>query len=415
MKNKTFFSLNTQIALGAVSGLMIGIWLNKMGSTASVYSSFVYLSDIVGRLFIDLLKMILIPLVFTSIVTGIANLQAHHNMDRVWKTTLVYFFSTTALAIVIALIVVNVFKPGVGLNLAMFQDSLSGYSGNQLTLAEFIKSFFADLFVNPITAMAKGNVLATVIFALFLGVALVVLKDRSQKVLELMNQAFDVIMLMVQWIMKLAPLGIMALLIKLVATQELGLLSTLSKFVACVVGTTLFHGFIVLPSIYWIFTKKNPFDFLVAIREAMFTALSTSSSSATLPVTLRCVEQNLKVDKNIAGFVCPLGATVNMDGTAIYESMAALFVANLAGIHLNLVQQLIVFAMAMLASIGAPGIPSAGMVTMIMVLQSVGLPVEAIAILLPIDRPLDTIRTAVNVEGDMVGSAIVDKIVNYTP
>jgi Na+/H+-dicarboxylate symporter len=216
---------------------------------------------------------------------------------------------------------------------------------------------------------------------------------------------------MVGWIMHLAPLGIMALLIKLTATQDVALLESLGKFVAVVVGTTLLHGVVILPLVLYLVTGRTPLWFWRGANEALATAFATSSSSATLPVTLRCVEKNLQVRPEIAGFVIPLGATINMDGTALYEAAAALFIANLAGVELNMVQQLVVFFTAMIAAMGAPGIPSAGMVTMVMVLQSVGLPAEAIAILLPIDRLLDTLRTTVNVEGDMVGSQVVQKFV----
>ena len=219
-------------------------------------------------------------------------------------------------------------------------------------------------------------------------------------------------MMMVGWIMRIAPIGIMALLAKLVATQDVALLAALGKFMVVVIGATLFHGMITLPGLLFLTTRFNPFRFLNKIRDALVTAFSTSSSSATLPITMRCVENNLKVDKDVAGFVLPLGATINMDGTALYEAVAALFIANIMGIELNIVQQLIVFFTAIIAAIGAPGIPSAGMVTMVMVLQSVGLPVEAIAILLPIDRILDAIRTTVNVEGDAIGSMIVQKYVS---
>ena len=215
----------------------------------------------------------------------------------------------------------------------------------------------------------------------------------------------------VGWIMRLAPFGIMALLIKLVATQDTAILGSLGKFVTLVVGTTLLHGVVVLPLILYLVTGMTPLKFLRGAREALITAFATSSSSATLPITLRCAEQHLHVKREVGGFVIPLGATINMDGTALYEAAAALFVANLVGIELNLVQQLIVFFTAMIAAMGAPGIPSAGMVTMVMVLQSVGLPAEAIAILLPIDRMLDTLRTTVNVEGDLVGSLVVQKLV----
>jgi Na+/H+-dicarboxylate symporter len=228
--------------------------------------------------------------------------------------------------------------------------------------------------------------------------------------LNVLQEFFELLMIVVGWVMQLAPFGVMALLVKLVATQNVAVLSSLITFVFTMLGTTIFHGAVILPLILYLFTRVTPLTFWKGARQALITAFATSSSSATLPVTLRCLEDNLKVNPDIAGFVAPLGSQVNMDGTALYEAAAALFIANLAGIELNLSQQLVVFFMAMLASVGAPGIPSAGLVTMVMVLQSVGLPAEAIAILLPIDRLLDTVRTTVNVEGDMVGSLVVQKL-----
>jgi Na+/H+-dicarboxylate symporter len=210
----------------------------------------------------------------------------------------------------------------------------------------------------------------------------------------------------------LAPIGILALLLKLGATQDIAVLSSMGTFIVMVLAVTLLHGIVILPLILYGLTGVTPLRFWNGARDALITAFATSSSSATLPVTMRCTEENLGVRRDIAGFVVPLGATVNMDGTALYEAAAALFIANLVGIELSIVQQLIVFFTAMIAAIGAPGIPSAGMVTMVMVLQSVGLPAEAIAILLPIDRLLDTFRTTVNVEGDMIGSLVVQKLVD---
>jgi Na+/H+-dicarboxylate symporter len=226
-----------------------------------------------------------------------------------------------------------------------------------------------------------------------------------------LQEGLEITMRIVSWVMVLAPFGIAALLIKLVATQDTTMLSTMGKFMAVVISTTLLHGVVILPLLLYLITGKTPLWFWRGAREALVTAFATSSSSATLPVTMRCTTGPLKVKPEIAGFVVPLGATVNMDGTALYEAAAALFIANLVGIELSFVQQLIVFFTAMIAAVGAPGIPSAGMVTMVMVLQSVGLPVEAIAILLPIDRLLDTLRTTVNVEGDMIGSLVVQKLV----
>jgi len=233
--------------------------------------------------------------------------------------------------------------------------------------------------------------------------------ERYRNILILMQEFLELILMLVGWIMRLAPFGIMALLLQLVATQDTSLLTTLIKFVAIVMGTLLLHGVVVLPLILYLITGMTPLKFWLGAREALITAFATSSSAATLPVTLRCAEQHLHVKRDVAGFVIPLGATMNMDGTALYEAVAALFIANLVGIELSFVQQMVVFLTAMLAAIGAPGIPSAGMVTMVVVLQSVGLPVEAIAILLPVDRVLDTFRTMVNVEGDLVGSLVVQK------
>ena len=408
-------SLNLQILLGAVFGVAIGLYFHKMGADNHVVQGGLYASSLVGTLFIDLLKMILIPLVFCSISVGIANLRQHQQMHRVWVTTLVFFVGSMAIAIGLALIAGNYFKPGAGLHLAMFEHAMQNFETKQLPLPEFFAQFLHGLFINPFTALSQGNVLAVVTFALILGITLVMGGERYKTILSLLQEGLEVTMHIVGWVMRLAPLGIMALLIKLIAVQDVAMLSMLAKFVAVVMGTTLLHGVVILPLILYLFTGKSPLWFWCGAREALVTAFATSSSSATLPVTLRCTIQHLKVKPEIAGFVIPLGATINMDGTALYEAAAALFIANLAGIELNFAQQLIVFITAMIAAMGAPGIPSAGMVTMVMVLQSVGLPAEAIAILLPIDRLLDTLRTTVNVEGDMVGSLVVQKLVQNKP
>ncbi len=406
-----FPSLNTQILLSAFFGIVIGFGLIACGKESAITQTSLYTANLVGTLFIDLLKMVLIPLVFTSISVGVANLQAHKQIHRVWISTLSFFAFSMAIAIILGLSANALFHPGQGLLLEMFQNAMSNFEAKQQTPADFFTKFLHGLFMNPFAALAQGEVLAVLIFALFLGVALVIGGERYKNILILLQEFLEIVMQMVRWIMTLAPLGIMALLIKLVVTQDLALLGTLGTFVVVVMGTTLFHAVIALPLILFIVTGMSPLRFWRGAREALVTAFATSSSSATLPITLRCVEHNLHVRKEIAQFVIPLGATVNMDGTALYEASAALFVANLVGIDLNLTQQLIVFFTAMFAAIGAPGIPSAGMVTMVMVLQSVGLPAEAIAILLPIDRLLDTLRTATNVEGDMVGSLVVQKFV----
>jgi len=402
-------SLNTQILLGTLLGVSLGLWFAWLGQASSITQNGLYVAKLAGTLFIDLLRMVLIPLVFTSIVVGVANLRSHQQMSRVWQGTLIFFVLTMALAIVLGLTVANLLQPGGGLEIAMFQDVMQGFQATQMSLSDFFAHFLHSLFKNPIAALAQSNVLAVVIFALLLGIALVVGGERYRNILTLMQEFLELILMLVGWIMRLAPFGIMALLLQLTATQDTNLLTTLIKFVAIVMGTILLHGLVVLPLILYLITGMTPLKFWLGAREALITAFATSSSAATLPVTLRCAEQHLHVKRDVAGFVIPLGATMNMDGTALYEAVAALFIANLAGVELSLLQQMVVFLTAMLAAIGAPGIPSAGMVTMVMVLQSVGLPVEAIAILLPVDRILDTVRTMVNVEGDLVGSLVVQK------
>ena len=404
-------SLNMQILIGAILGLAIGTYFHHLGQSSPAVQGGLYASNLLGTLFIDLLKMVLIPLVFCSIATGIANLRQHRQMHRVWVTTLLFFVCSMLIAIVLALLASNYFKPGAGLNLALFSDAMQNFEAKELPLSEFFTNFLHNLFMNPFKALASGDVMAVVMFALVLGIALVMGGDRYKNILALLQEGLDITMLIVGWVMRLAPLGIMALLIKLAATQDAAMLSTLAKFVLMVIGTLLLHGVVILPLILYLVTGKTPLWFWRGAREALITAFATSSSSATLPVSLRCATQHLHVKPEIAGFVIPLGATVNMDGTALYEAAAALFIANLANIELNFVQQLVVLMTAMIAAIGAPGIPSAGMVTMVMVLQSVGLPAEAIAILLPVDRLLDTLRTTVNVQDDMVGSLVVQKLV----
>lgn len=404
-----FFSPNNRILIGAMAGFLLGILFLSLGSTSPVSRGGLYVTGLISGVFIDLLKMLLVPLVFTSIAVGVANLRLHKQVHRVWQVTLMCSLLTTGISIVVGLTAANIFHPGRGLQLESFRDSMSHVDITSMSVQDFFAKFLHGIFMNPVAAMAQGNVLAIVMFALFVGIAIVAAGDRYRNVLLLLEEGFELIMQMVHGVMVLAPLGIMALIAKLVATENIAVLGSLAKFVAVVMGTTLLHGVVILPLILLIVARFSPMRFWRGARPALITAFATSSSAATMPVTLDCLENNLGVERDVANFVVPLGSHLNMDGTALYEAAAALFVANLAGIELHAGQQLVVCLTAMLASIGAPGIPSAGMVTMVMVLQSVGLPAEAVAILLPVDRLLDTVRTAVNVEGDMVTSLIVQR------
>jgi Na+/H+-dicarboxylate symporter len=400
-------SLNTRILLGSVAGILLG-WLFSAPEPNALSHYGLLTLGVISTVFVGLLKMVMVPLVFTSIVVGVAQLQTQHRMRRVWLTALLFFTLTAALAVTLGISAMHWFAPAAGLKLEMFQSATSVYQASaSLTPTEFISHFANGLFTNPIKAMAEGNVIGVLLFALLMGIALVAGGERYANIRNLFTEFFDLLMRLIDWIVQLAPLGICALLAKLVATQNVEVFTSLGKFILVITGTTLFHGLVVLPALLWLLTRYSPLTFLRQARPALLTAFATSSSSATLPITLNCLERDMTVRKDIAHFVAPLGAQMNMDGTALYEAGAALFVAQLCGVELSLLQQVIVCLTAMLASVGAPGIPSAGMVTMVMVLQSVGLPAEAIAILLPIDRILDTTRTAVNVEGDLVGSLVV--------
>ena len=402
-------SLNTQILIAAILGIAFGFLLNQFPNT-QFFEASIYGLGITSSIFIGLLKMLLVPLIFSSIVVGVSNLQTSGQLSRTWKITLACCVTTTTLALILGISCAHLFEVGKGVDIALFQDAMNQHqTPDTLTASSFFTNFIQNTLINPFKAFAEGNVLAVVVFALLLGVALVKCGERFKSIRQLSTQFFEVMMMMVGWVMKLAPIGIFALLAKLISTEDISILSRLAEFAAVVTGTTIFHGAVVLPLLLWIFGRMSPITFFKGARAALITAFATSSSSATMPLSMKCAQENLGVRPQTAGFVIPLGTQLNMDGTALYEAAAALFIANLMGLDLSLGQQVIVCLTAMIASLGAPGIPSAGMVTMIMVLQSVGLPAEAIAILLPIDRLLDTVRTVVNVQGDMMISVVVDR------
>lgn len=401
-------TLNRQILIASLMGIALGCLLHPLPEANPWREGTIYIATLVAGVFIGLLKMLLVPLIFASVCTGVAQLQHHQQGSKVWRLTLLCFIATMLIAMLLAVAASHISPAGEGLNLAMFGDAMAASTAKPTGLNDFVQQIVGSLFMNPFAAFAEGKVLAILIFALILGAAMAQLKEEAAPVLDFMQRLLALMMVILGWVMRLAPLGIFALLTKLIAVQSLPLLLSLMHFIALIFITTLIHGVIVLPGLVWLFAKTSPLEFLKLSLPACITAFSTSSSAATIPVTLKCAEQ-LSVPPALARFVVPLGATINMDGTALYEAAAAIFIAQLAGMDLSLSSQLIIMATAMIAAMGAPGIPSAGMVTMILVLQAAGLPVEAIAILLPIDRILDTIRTAVNVEGDLAVSMVVKR------
>lgn len=401
-------NINKLIFIAAFMGILLGLII-KFFPNLFFVDYLLIITDLVGRIFIKSLKMILVPLVFFSIVVGVSNLGKGKNSSLIWKSTFLYFIITMSMAITLALVVMNIVQPGLGLNIEAWQLVNSSLP-ETMTIPEFFKQFLLSLFENPFNSLASGKILPLIIFSIIIGIALNDKQGKFKAAKDIFTSFYEVMLKIVHWLMLFAPLGIFALLVNMVVNQNTELFSQLGIFIFTVIFLIMFHGLVVLPTILFFLTKITPIHLWREGRPAFITAFATSSSAATLPITLSVANDNFKTSKTVSTFVLPLGATMNMDGTALYEAAAALFIANLVGMDLTLAQQLILFFTAMVASIGAPGIPSAGMVTMAMVLQVLGLPLEALAILLPMDRLIDTFRTTINVEGDLVGTLIVHKI-----
>ena len=400
---------NKYILLAAIAGIIIGLTIKKFPDSLILQ----YVSDIsilAGQIFITTLKMILVPLVFFSIVNGISNLASSNKAGTIWRSTLLYFVGTMFFAVFIAMIAMNLFKPGIGVSIDAWQLN-EVVTSEALSFKDFIYQFILGLFENPFASLANGKILPLIIFSILIGIALNEKNKALNPARDFFKSFYEIIFKIVNWIMYIAPFGIFGLLVNMVVSQNITIFSQVGIFMLIVIGVILFHGIIFLPTLLFIFNRVNILSLWKGGRVSFISAFATSSSSATLPITLKASQNNFGASKDVSNFVLPIGATMNMDGTAMYEAAAALFIANLVGLDLGLSQQFVLFFIAMIASIGAPGIPSAGMVTMAMVLQVLGLPLEALGILIPMDRLLDTFRTTVNVEGDLVGTLIIDKLV----
>jgi len=398
---------NRDILVGATAGIAIGLGVAQLPDGSALQAAATWAIGLLGGMFIASLKMVMVPLLFASVASGIRALWAQRDGGTIWRTALLFFALTAALAVTMGIAAANLFQPGAGLPPDLLPASAGAREAPDA--AGFLQRLLIDSLQNPFHALADAAILPLIVSALLLGAAVGRQPQRFATLSRLIDELLDLALLVVGWIMRVAPIGIGALLAKLAATATAAVFGALAKFAFVVLGTTVLHGLVVLPLLVWLLAGLRPWRYLHGVRLPMLAALATSSSAATLPVSLRAADDELRIAPAVSRFVLPLGTTINMDGTALYEAAAALFVAQLVGIELSLAQQCIVALMAMLAAIGAPGIPSAGMVTMVMVLQSVGLPVEAIALLLPIDRLLDAVRTMVNVQGDLATSLVVQK------
>ncbi len=390
--------LHTQIFLGIILGVFCGILLRENAG----------LLQPIGDIFIRLLRMMIIPIVFSSLVVGVISLGNIQGLGRLGGRTLMYYLTTTIIAIIIGLIIVNIVKPGIGADFPM----TASYQVKDIPSSESIFLGIVDQIVphNIIKAAVDDQILSIIFFSIFFGTALIYLGKRADPVKKLVESFNTTVLKMTDWIMQLAPLGVFALMASLVGKIGIEAFKPLAFYMAVVLIGLAIHATVTLSSALIFIAQYSPITLFKKMFPAFATAFSTDSSVATLPVTMDCLEKNVGVSKKITGFVAPLGATINMDGTALYEAVAAMFIAQVYGIDMSITQQIMIAVTATLASIGAAGIPSAGLITMVIVLRAVNLPLEGIGLLLAVDRVLDMCRTTVNVMGDSCGAVVIARL-----
>jgi Na+/H+-dicarboxylate symporter len=359
-----------------------------------------------GQIFVSSLKVLVVPLVFISLVCGTCQLQGQSSLGRLSLKAIGLYLLTTAIAISIAIFVAELLQPGIGIEMTTAADFTAPAS-------QPLSQVFINIFPsNPVKAMAEGNMLQVIVFAILIGLAIGRSGVKGERLSQHFNDWNEIMMTLVTLLMKLAPYGVFCLLFSLFAKQGLGVIGDLALYMVTVLLVLAIHALGVYPVLLKTFSGLDPIIFLRKMRNTQLFAFSTASSSATIPVTLRAVEQRLGVSNRVASFTIPLGATINMDGTAIMQGVATVFIAQAFGLDLGLMDYLLVIMTATLASVGTAGVPGVGLVTLAMVLQQVGLPVEGIALIIGVDRILDMVRTAVNVTGDASVSCIVAKSEN---
>ena len=399
--------LSSKILLGMALGIIVGLILNMIsdGSDSGPLTAWVveYVFDVVGRIFIASLKLLVVPLVFVSLVCGSAAMGENVKMGRIAFKTLALYLFTTAVAITIALTLANIINPGMGI------DTTATATYVAATPPSFKDVLIGIFPTNPIQAMSEGNMLQIIVFAILVGVAITQAGAAGKSTLVGFQTFNEVIMRMVTILMHLAPFGVFCLLAKLFTEEGFTAIFNLALYFMTVTLVLLIHAGVVYTSIFSFFTRLNPLTLIKNMRPAMLFAFSTSSSNATMPITLNVVEKRVGVDNSIASFTVPLGATINMDGTAIMQGVATVFIAQAYGLDLGMTEYLAVIATATLASVGTAGVPGVGLIMLSMVLQQVGLPVEGIGLIIGVDRLLDMMRTVVNVTGDGMVTSVVAK------
>ena len=406
-KQKKKIGLTTKIFIALLAGAVFGIVLCYMVPSGHVKDDIIVegILYVVGQGFIRLMKMLVVPLVFCSLVCGSMAIGDTKKLGTVGVRTLIFYLITTALAITVALSVGNIINPGIGLDMSAIKSNAAEVEEMAATsLSDTILNIIPD---NPLNSLASGNMLQIIVFALIVGIILAKLGERTETVGNFFSQFNDIMMEMTMMVMSLAPVGVFCLIARTFANIGFSAFVPLAKYMVGVLLALAIQCFIVYLGLLKVFTGLNPFKFIKNFFPVMAFAFSTATSNATIPLSIDTLAKKMGVSKKISSFTIPLGATINMDGTAIMQGVAVVFAAQAFGIQLDVMDYLTVIGTATLASIGTAGVPSVGLVTLTMVFNSVGLPVEAIGLIMGIDRILDMTRTAVNITGDAVCTTIV--------
>jgi Na+/H+-dicarboxylate symporter len=393
---KLFKDMNIQVIVAIMIGIAFGVLLPEYALKQKV----------IGTIFVKLLKMLVVPLIFASIFTAIAGLGGLDKLKKKGTKTLFFYIITTALATLLAIVAMNLFPIGEPTSSAgLVYEKASQIK--PFSLEAMLVSFIPT---NIFHSLSTGSMMQIIIFSILLSIASLYLKEHHQKVMfDFFDAISNAMLVMSRWVIKLTPIGVFSLISYIVAEQGVDVLVGLWKYIALVLAVILFHMFVTLPTLLFFVKKINPYKYLNSVKEAILMAFSTASSAATLPVSLKTVVEKGGVSKESANFVLPLGATVSMDGTAAYLTIAVLYIANLAGIPMDFGSQLLLGLTVVFLSVGVAALPSASLVMMVVILNQLGLPTEYIALIVSVDRILDMARTSLNVTSDLVVTKIVDE------
>lgn len=401
-----YMKLHWQIAIGMVLGVCLGMLLRSFGEPPEFVIGAL---DMGGTIFIKLLKMVVLPLVIASVLLGITGIGNTKDLSKLGGRTLFYYMCTSLVSISVGLVFVNLIQPGKRVSLDLNSMEKPKINTEDNTLSDILVRMIPE---NPFGAIGAVpfEMLSVLFFVIVFGIfALQVSQETRKPIVDLAHAVNEIMIKMVHGVLSLAGIGVFCLVAELVVETGLSVFVSLAWYLLTVMFALGFHFFVILPTVYYIFRRENPFDYMSQMSPALLTAFSSASSAGTLSLTMECSQKNGRVSPKVSSIVLPLGATINMDGTALYEGVAVLFIAQVLGIDLTLGAQFLVLLTALLASVGAAGIPHAGLTTMIIIMETIGLPLEAQSLILAVDRVVDMARTSTNVWSDSIGAAIIEK------